>query len=519
MLDSSQVKPNENIKYNLALLIDRSDSVGSNTLQQAKDAYISLIQSLIDVGIADEIRFGIIPFGSDASLETPKDATEAISTIEGLSGKGFTNFDAALKEANDFFSNAPSEARNIAYFLSDGYSTIGGSFEESAKALQEVAEVQAYGFGFADVQQLRIVDSGQPEIVPEASQLSTTFASTVGGLVASNEDVDSKQDSDKEVEVTSSPPENKAVQDKSSDTISQQELKKDEQNPVDDSVVSTPTTSLEPENKAVSAPTTSEGVEFDNLAKLGANLDASSDTELPVVNVEDISIKEGNDGSSIAQFTVNLSSPATEEISFSYQTIDGTAVSGSDYNQASGQITIPVGETSANIDVEVNGDTEVESNEQFTLNLKELSSATFENNQAEYSKIAVIENDDVVQSSTATSQSQDSNIQTADVDNILQGKVLNLESFDGEVNFDFTVDREASYDNTLRFYRINDLEGTITDPVTGNQLKPSDGQAYADLAVRLLEPEVELSTDESQSSTTIQDSLLGGYIYAPLMIA
>ena len=45
MLDSTQVKPDENIQYNFAYLIDTSDSVGTNTLQQAKDAYTSLTKS------------------------------------------------------------------------------------------------------------------------------------------------------------------------------------------------------------------------------------------------------------------------------------------------------------------------------------------------------------------------------------------------------------------------------------------------------------------------------------------
>ncbi|MEM6755019.1 MAG: hypothetical protein AAF630_18855, partial [Cyanobacteria bacterium P01_C01_bin.38] len=75
----------ENIQYNFVYLIDTSDSVGIDTLQQAKDAYTTLTKSLVDRGIADVSKFAIIPFGSDASLETPANATEAISIIEGLS--------------------------------------------------------------------------------------------------------------------------------------------------------------------------------------------------------------------------------------------------------------------------------------------------------------------------------------------------------------------------------------------------------------------------------------------------
>ncbi|MEM6402259.1 MAG: Calx-beta domain-containing protein [Cyanobacteria bacterium P01_D01_bin.116] len=510
MLDSTQVKPDENIQYNFAYLIDTSDSVGTNTLQQAKDAYTSLTKSLMERGIADVSTFAIIPFGSDASLQTPENATEVISTIEGLSGNGFTNFNAALETANQFFSNAPSGARNITYFLSDGFSTIGGSFDDSAKALQEVADVQAYGFGPANIQQLRIIDSDRPEIVPEASQLATKFSASVGGLVVSDpQDVDSKTDGNKENEITSTPPNeaNQAVEDSPSNDISQEVIKEDEENLVDNSVVETPLKLPEPQTSL-----TPPELEVSNIAELGGNLEPLTGGDFPVINIEDVSILEGDIGSSVAQFTVNLSSPAAEEIQLSYQTVDGSATSGSDYNQASGQITIPIGETSAKIDVEVIGDSQVEPNEEFALNLKELSS------EAEYSKIAVIENDDVVQNSPIITQNQAPITQTANNQNIFDGNLLDLESSTGEVKINFTVDGQASYDNTVGFYRIDDTQGTITDPITGNQFKPSDGEAYAELAIRLQEPDFELSPD-GQSSITIEDTLLGGYLYAPFIIA
>ncbi|MGB3754958.1 MAG: DUF4114 domain-containing protein [Rivularia sp. (in: cyanobacteria)] len=489
MLESKQVNSDENIQYNFAYIIDTSDSVRTDTLQQAKQAYISLTRSLMDRGIADVSNFAIIPFGTEAYLETPVNATEAISTIQGLSSNGFTNFNAALETASQFFSTAPSGARNIAYFLSDGYSTTGGSFEDSAKALKAVADVQAYGFGAANIIDLRIIDSDQPDIVPEISQLATAFVASTDGLIANNPQVAaSKTEGDNEIEIASAPPD-EAVKENPSDTTSQQFLKRDEEKLVDDSVV--------------------EAQEIE-IANVGANIDPLTGGELPVLSIEDIEIVEGNLGTSIAQFTVDLSSPATEEIQFSYQTVDGSAISGSDYNQASGQITIPIGETSAQIDVEVNGDSEVEPAEEFTLNLEGLSSATFANNKAEYSKVAVIRNDDVVQNSPVVPQNE--------APNILDDNLLDLESFAGEIGINFTLDREALYDNTVGFYKIEDAEGTITDPVTGNQFKPSDGQAYAELAIELREPELELSVD-SQSSITIQDTLLGGYLYAPFLIA
>ncbi len=490
MFDSMQLNADENTKYNFAYLIDVSDSVEKNTLQQLKDAYTSLTKSLIDGGIAGVSQFAVIPFSSDAILNAPLNATEAISTIEGLSEDGFTNFNAALEKANQFFSTVPPGATNIAYFLSDGFSTTGGSFKESAKALQAVADVRAYGFGAANIQSLEIVDSNQPVIVSEASELKTEFINSINNLVASNSQIDSTTDDNNDVEIAS-PPVNEPVEDES-DTSNDQ-IKKDESNLVDDSI---PQNLVKPE--------------VDDIIKLGSNIDALPDTESPILKVEDISIEEGDIGSSIAQFTVNLSSPATKEIQFSYQTVDGSAISTSDYDPISGQITIPVGETSTNIDVEVNGDNEVELNEEFTLNLFGLSGATFENNKAEYSKVATIENDDIAQVTEST--------QVPDDGSIFDGNLLDLKSFAGDVTVAFTVDREAEFDNTVSFYKIEDTEGTITDPVTGNRLKPSDGEAYAELAIELKESQIELSVD-NLNSITIQDTLDGGYLYAPFIVA
>jgi hypothetical protein len=509
MLDSTQINvADKNNQYNFAYLIDVSDSMSGNPLQQAKNAYNTLTQSLIDKGIADVSQFAVIPFGTEASLYAPLNATDVISTVEGLSNNGLTNFNAALEKANEFFSTASPGATNIVLFLSDGFSNKGGSFKKTAEALQAVADVQAYGFGAANIIDLRIVDSDQkPVIVSEASDLGIEFTDSIDNFIARNpQDIDSQTDGDGNIEIASPAP-NEVVEDNSLDSSNDQIFQGDEENLVDDSVAQNPDISPKPE--------------VDNIIKLGSSVDGLIGGEFPILSVEDISIEEGDIGTSIAQFGLNLSSSATEEVKFSYQTVDGSAIYGSDFNQTSGQITIPVGESRANIDVEVKGDSEVELNEKFTLNLFELSGATFENNKAEYSSVATIENDDVddvAQSSPIVPQDATQNTQIPDDGNIFDGNLLNLESFAGDVTISFTVEREAEFDNTVGFYQIENAQGTITDPITGNTLNPSDGKAYAELAIRLHEPQLQLSVD-NLSPTIIEDTLSGGFLYAPFIVA
>jgi Ca2+-binding RTX toxin-like protein len=115
----------------------------------------------------------------------------------------------------------------------------------------------------------------------------------------------------------------------------------------------------------------------------------------PILQVDDLSLKETNSGTTTARFTFNLSTPAPVDVQFNYSSTDGNALATQDYIAASGQATILAGQTSATINVEIVGDNLDEGAEQFALNLSQLSGATFANNETEYSVVANIENDDV----------------------------------------------------------------------------------------------------------------------------
>lgn len=77
-----------------------------------------------------------------------------------------------------------------------------------------------------------------------------------------------------------------------------------------------------------------------------------------------------------ATFTVSLSKPATETVSVSYKTMDGTAKAGSDYLAASGTLTFAAGETAKAVHVTVLGDAVTEGTETFGLVLGSPAGAT-----------------------------------------------------------------------------------------------------------------------------------------------
>ncbi|MBI3417421.1 MAG: cadherin-like domain-containing protein [Verrucomicrobia bacterium] len=90
---------------------------------------------------------------------------------------------------------------------------------------------------------------------------------------------------------------------------------------------------------------------------------------LPLLNISDVTVAEGDTGTTNAVFTVTLASTSGQDVTVKYATSDGTATAGSDYVAASGTVTIRAGTTSQTISVTVNGDRLNEPDETFFVNL------------------------------------------------------------------------------------------------------------------------------------------------------
>lgn len=88
------------------------------------------------------------------------------------------------------------------------------------------------------------------------------------------------------------------------------------------------------------------------------------------ISISDVSASEGNSGTTVFQFTVTLSAPATSPIVVTYNTQAGTATGGVDFQLTSGTLTfIEGGPLSQQITVTVYGDATKEANETFFVNL------------------------------------------------------------------------------------------------------------------------------------------------------
>ena len=117
-----------------------------------------------------------------------------------------------------------------------------------------------------------------------------------------------------------------------------------------------------------------------------------NDDPLPALSIGDVSVVEGNAGTSNAVFTVSLSAASGQTVTVNYATADGAAVQPADYTSTSGTLTFTPGQTSQTISVPVIGETLPEANETFFVNLSGATNATISDNQG----VGTITNDDAI---------------------------------------------------------------------------------------------------------------------------
>ncbi|MBI2946587.1 MAG: hypothetical protein HYY23_03010, partial [Verrucomicrobia bacterium] len=105
---------------------------------------------------------------------------------------------------------------------------------------------------------------------------------------------------------------------------------------------------------------------LENSRALGTIL---NDDVLPTLLITDASVREGNVGTSFAEFTVRLSTPSTQAVKVSFNTANRTAIAGSDYQEVRGELTLAAGASTNVVRVPILGDATVEPNETFEVRL------------------------------------------------------------------------------------------------------------------------------------------------------
>jgi VCBS repeat-containing protein len=184
---------------------------------------------------------------------------------------------------------------------------------------------------------------------------------------------------------------------------------------------------------------------IENVGNLSGTdiLNKFSGASVPSLSINDINFIEGNNGTTDATFTVNLSQSSAQIVTVNYGTADGSASSLSDYVAASGILTFNPGETSKTIVVSINGDISFEPDETLTVTLSGANNATITQAQG----IATITNDDA-QPPTV-------------IDNDNDGVSDDLEAIAGDRNQDGILD--SNQNNVASFLPLNSTSNIPSD--------------------------------------------------------
>jgi hypothetical protein len=117
-----------------------------------------------------------------------------------------------------------------------------------------------------------------------------------------------------------------------------------------------------------------------------------NDDDGPTIGINDVSVTEGNSGTKAATFTLTLSGPSVEAIAIRAITAQGTATESSDYNALNTVVIFQPGTVTRTVDVQIIGDTNLEPNEAFSVNLSDPFGTTIADGQG----IGTILDDDIL---------------------------------------------------------------------------------------------------------------------------
>jgi len=171
------------------------------------------------------------------------------------------------------------------------------------------------------------------------------------------------------------------------------------------------------------------------------------DDDTPTLQIGNISITEGDSGTTAAMFNITLSASSTDTVTVDYTTSNDTATEPDDYQSKNGTLSFAPGETEKTVTVNVVADTTLEPDEKFKLTLSNPGNADLNSNNAVGWATIVNDDDNVVTPPT---------LQVGDI-NITEGN-------SGTTAAIFNITLSASSTNTVTVnYTTSDITATAPD--------------------------------------------------------
>ncbi|MGH9766058.1 MAG: SBBP repeat-containing protein [Blastocatellia bacterium] len=239
----------------------------------------------------------------------------------------------------------------------------------------------------------------------------------------------------------------------------------------------------------------------------------------PTLSISDVTVTEGNAGTTNAVFTVSLSAASNLGVTVNFATADGTAtVADNDYNSTSGTLTFSPLVTTMTISVVIVGDTRVEGGENFFVNLSNPSAATIADGQG----VCTIIDDDAAAPTLPSLVISDVTVAEGNVGMMNATFIVNLSPVPATspvtVNF-ATADGAATVaDNdyigasgTVTFLPGDSFGKVVTVRVVGD----ARGEGTENFFVNLSNPSGATIADGQGVGTIIDDDLGCAYAVAP----
>ena len=170
----------------------------------------------------------------------------------------------------------------------------------------------------------------------------------------------------------------------------------------------------------------------------------------PLIIIDNVTLDEGNAGTTAFNFTVSLSVAGTSTITVDYATVDGVATQPGDYTAVADTLTFLPGITTQTITVGVVGDTSVESTETFTVVLSNPMGALI----SDATGLGVINDDDT---NTTPLSAVDA---LAAATNYLEANAASMGlTLDDVQNFEVTSQHSSNHNGVTHIYLRQTYQG------------------------------------------------------------
>ena len=221
------------------------------------------------------------------------------------------------------------------------------------------------------------------------------------------------------------------------------------------------------------------------------------DDDGPSISINDVNITEGNSGTSSATFTLTLSSVSVENVRVRAITQIATATAPADYSSLNLNVTFPAGTLTRTLNVPIVGDTVIEPDETFFVNLSLPLAGTIADAQG----VGTITNDDATLQFNSTQLSVGENNNRADL------RVTRLGATSSELSVDYATSDTAALTNCNV---VNGIASSRCDYATSvGRLSFAAGESIKTISI----PIVDDAYAEGNESFTIT---LGNATGAPL---